>query len=351
MSKQRNFGLDVVRTISIWMVLIYHLKVFYIDLSPLTLGLVGVEVFFVLSGFLIGAIIFKDLDKNLGFFKTITHFWKRRWYRILPLYYFILLFKFVLLDHSIGWNILYYVFFLQNNFFGVHYFSVSWSLVIEEWFYLFSPIFLFIVYRSKLLIAKALWLILLFILFVNLARFGYVIIKDVPYGGVNGNVPFRFDSLFYGVLLAFLKHKKSAFYSICQKASIHITGLGLFLGYLLFVHFLPNAEHSIFVRTFGFTLLPLSIALTVPFIENAQFSLVNSKAIRKLIEANSKWTYAIYLTHVFAFKYFLFDPIVDFGKWPNTVIALAVTFMASGFGYHFVEKPFLKLRDKSFIKK
>src|ERR1035437_3385980 len=106
------------------------------------IGSIGVEIFFVLSGFLIGGILFREIDKGNSFVKTLINFWIRRWFRILPLYYAVLLFKFIAIDHSIGWNILYYFAFLQNNFYGINYFSVSWSLVVEEWFYLFAPLFL-----------------------------------------------------------------------------------------------------------------------------------------------------------------------------------------------------------------
>ncbi len=138
---KRNFGLDLLRAISIWLVLAQHGGINITGLTPLKIGSIGVEIFFVLSGFLIGGILLRDIDKNLSLKQTLINFWTRRWFRILPLYYIILLFKFIVVDHSIGKNILYYVLFLQNNFYGIDFLPVSWSLVIEEWFYLLSQFF------------------------------------------------------------------------------------------------------------------------------------------------------------------------------------------------------------------
>lgn len=108
---QRNFGLDIMRSVSILLVLLQHIGFYISGLAPLRLGGVGVEVFFVLSGFLIGGILFKEIHKGNNLFQTLKSFWIRRWFRILPLYYAVLLFKFIALDNSIGWNIFYYVFF------------------------------------------------------------------------------------------------------------------------------------------------------------------------------------------------------------------------------------------------
>ena len=68
----RNFGLDFIRTIAIWLVLLQHAGVTVRGLAPIKIGGVGVEIFFVLSGFLIGGILFKNLSYNKPFFTT---FW------------------------------------------------------------------------------------------------------------------------------------------------------------------------------------------------------------------------------------------------------------------------------------
>ncbi|HXC06133.1 MAG TPA: acyltransferase family protein, partial [Bacteroidia bacterium] len=69
------------------------------------IGSIGVDIFFVLSGFLIGSILLRDLSTENSL-RSIRKFLIRRWFRILPVYYLCLFFKFCFIDHSIGANIL-----------------------------------------------------------------------------------------------------------------------------------------------------------------------------------------------------------------------------------------------------
>ncbi|MFG5995624.1 acyltransferase family protein [Salmonella enterica] len=131
----RNIGLDIARSIAIVMVLISHSRMFftqYADVQWLSFnGFFGVEVFFVLSGFLIGRIIIKSVVEKPSFSNLLT-FYKRRWYRTLPLY-FLMVFVLFLVGKQFHWTNL---IFLQNfDEVSLGFFPVSWSLSIEEWFF------------------------------------------------------------------------------------------------------------------------------------------------------------------------------------------------------------------------
>ena len=83
---KRNFGLDLCRAIAIIMVIISHIRgyfsrYFYVDFLGIN-GFFAVELFFVLSGFLIGKIIIKDLVVSEN--KDLKKFYLRRWFRTLP---------------------------------------------------------------------------------------------------------------------------------------------------------------------------------------------------------------------------------------------------------------------------
>ena len=111
----RNFGLDLLRCISIWFVIIEHAGIEVTGISRLKIGTIGVEIFFVISGFLIGGILLRDIDKGNPLFITLKNFWIRRWFRILPLYYGVLIFQYIFIDNTVGKNIIYYFLFLQKN--------------------------------------------------------------------------------------------------------------------------------------------------------------------------------------------------------------------------------------------
>ena len=92
---RRIFGIDLIRAIAILNVLIGHGS-FILDKAntdfPWIRLISGVELFFVLSGFMIGGIIIKSFEKNPEYgIKDISNFLKRRWFRTLPNYYLILI--------------------------------------------------------------------------------------------------------------------------------------------------------------------------------------------------------------------------------------------------------------------
>jgi peptidoglycan/LPS O-acetylase OafA/YrhL len=90
LEKQRNFGLDLIRAFSIVLVLVGHGFSHLLEGSSLYIlnFIDGVDIFFVLSGFLIGSLFITDFNKNNNFnLKSILFFLKRRWLRTLPAYY------------------------------------------------------------------------------------------------------------------------------------------------------------------------------------------------------------------------------------------------------------------------
>src|ERR1700730_1065700 len=138
LDSRRNFGLDIVRSVAILMVLASHSIFFLMPffLKQLVevygiLGSYGVEIFFVLSGFLIGQLIIKEVLKPPSW-RGLSHFYVRRWFRTLPPYFLVLALR-TLMGNPIHWR---YLVFLQNFDPKVMAsFRVSWSLSIEEWFY------------------------------------------------------------------------------------------------------------------------------------------------------------------------------------------------------------------------
>lgn len=150
----RIIGLDIIRTTAIILVVLSHAfrfspldYWFQLHISPL-LGQIGVELFFALSGFLIGRILIKETD-SISSTLNPFHFWGRRWLRTLPAYYFILL-VFPLINLIINNqpypNISKYLIFSQNlSTSHPEYFGIAWSLSVEEWSYLIAPLILLLI--------------------------------------------------------------------------------------------------------------------------------------------------------------------------------------------------------------
>jgi peptidoglycan/LPS O-acetylase OafA/YrhL len=137
---QRSLVLDQLRSCAVLLVVAHHV----VQMSPNPLprinaialyGRYGVDLFFILSGWLIGGLYWQEL-KTFGHVDTLR-FWLRRWMRTLPPYFVALVFS---------WLAIYlareeyfdsgYLVFIQNYYGRIPFFLVSWSLCIEEHFYL-----------------------------------------------------------------------------------------------------------------------------------------------------------------------------------------------------------------------
>jgi peptidoglycan/LPS O-acetylase OafA/YrhL len=151
----RIFGLDLLRAIAILAVIFGHgqqflpspFKSVFYYLAP-----DGVTIFFVLSGFLIGNILLKMLQHDPLQKRLLFQFWKRRWMRTLPNYYLaliILCIVHLLFDPSFTMQSAWKHFIFSQNLLtnqDSSFFQESWSLSIEEWFYLLIPALLFLLF-------------------------------------------------------------------------------------------------------------------------------------------------------------------------------------------------------------
>lgn len=131
-------SLDLLRSWAIASVVLAHSCLAYgvgPALAPLQLGGTGVDLFFLLSGWLLGSQLMRELKRTGSI--QLLRFWSRRWMRTLPAYYAVLLATFAQQmlkgNHDLDWSFLW---FGQNYFSTLPYFTVSWSLCVEEHFYL-----------------------------------------------------------------------------------------------------------------------------------------------------------------------------------------------------------------------
>ncbi len=197
----RNAWLDTLRAIAILSVFLCHVSSSFRQLHPdgnggwlavAGIGGHGVDLFFVLSGWLLGCLLLNEKKATSKI--NIKRFWVRRWLRTLPAYYAILML-------TLGQRILqgrgqvedaFYFIFVQNYAFdSLPFFGISWSLCIEEQFYLLIAPLLLILRRKE-------WITVALALLILIPMAGRWLVGDsTPW-----MTHLRIDSCAFGVLLA-----------------------------------------------------------------------------------------------------------------------------------------------------
>lgn len=359
--KPRVFGPDLIRAAAISLVVWSHTfpggtEFPLFGAARYLLGALGVEIFFLLSGFLIGGILMEDLlAGRLEATGGTVSFWKRRWFRTLPNYFVflclnLLLFRcvqghFPAAAGSFFW-------FGQALFWpDPDFFMSAWSLALEEWFYLLFPVALFAF--SKLLRQRKQALLSAIILFLVAPLIARCLMSPstVWDPGIRRVTLPRLDAIGYGVLLAFIRN----YHGQTWRWLVKLWPLGAIATLGIIVHFChrsftlgyPSAG-LIFYRAFYFSLVSLSLALLFPkAAELGQPANWTGPAIRKL----SLWSYSMYLSHIvilglvdLVFKrmgisYHLAHVLRFFLVWSLTIPASAMI-------YTYFEKPMMNLRDR-----
>lgn len=361
----RIFGLDVLRAFAVLCVVyghgyrlidhaipseIYKLPVFD-----------GVTMFFVLSGFLIGRILLRTIAKDDFNGKMLIEFWIRRWFRTIPNYLLVLTFLIIVnyLSSQAQPGALIRYFFFSQNIASPHpdFFPEAWSLTVEEWFYLLTPIPLYL--STKLRKIDRRNLILFWIAGVILSvtafrfyrayHFGYLTVDDWDIS-LRKQVLTRLDSLMYGVF--------GAYVSLYHPNLWHKAANKGFLAGIIFLlcdKFFFSFTHSLFyLNYFKLTLaavgtlllLPRLSALkrntgwavnTITFISLISYSmyLLNLTPVQGVIlpvvMRNLPHLYWRFGQHIILIQYIMY--------W---VITLAGSFLL----YHYFERPMTALRER-----
>lgn len=349
------FGLDLLRAAAVAMVLVTHASFFFLPLTrdldafeawwmP---GQLGVELFFVLSGFLIGGMLAHqaeagDLD--------VRQFWIRRWMRTLPNYYLFLLIN-VLIERWISgaWpHVASYLVFWQNFAWpSPMFYGESWSLAIEEIFYLVAPLFVLLARRHARGFLHPVTLIVLGIAVFTLIRIAFVLHGNPSWDeGVRKVTLVRFDAIAYGVVavLLFRRHRPGL------KAAGFVAALGLGgIALSAWAYLELPRDTSFFARTLLFNLISISFAALLPL-----GALWQSSGLPRFIDVSVRklalWSYALYVSHLA-----LLRVLVSIFGWKGTTplecLAQAVAFGAMAIAlaalvHRVYEGPLLRLRDR-----
>jgi len=395
------FIVDGIRAIAVLWVIFFHswvLQIFqYPQILPrfynslflawVTRGDLGVDLFFVISGFLIGSILLNEIKKTGKV--NFKRFYARRALRLMPAYWFTLLLGFCFTTNiglqMMSWSNLLYI----NNYVRAPSPIHLWSLSIEEQFYIVVPFLLLFVlpeFRNK-----AIFFIALTIIQVGLSAY-YVFIKynyTIPFNFTFASANWfdlfwnyyvlthlRYVGLLAGVAIAYLHtyHSEEIKKAFSRNILLQNGLIILSIIVLLFISFTPLGEVTV-LKSSVFYHLPRAAGQWYEVLHRPVFSYLTAFLILACLYADAivikpvKWflslklfypiaqlSYSAYLYHAMNMVW-LFPKTAAMlkGIWTdenvfilNIVLSIVNTFVMATLMYYFIEQPFNKIRNKVF---
>ena len=366
---KKLYGLDHLRAFAICFVFLFHYQVPVFDYPEwlptiAKFGWTGVDLFFVLSGFLISSQLFFQIKNGIKI--SFKDFFVKRFFRILPAFWFVTaiyyLFPFFREREALPslWKFLTFTqnFDLNLQDFGT--FSHAWSLCVEEHFYLLLPLFLYFLLKTKFF-NKSYWLLIIFILLGFIFRFYsweklYIPLiendnswlywyKYIYYPTYN-----RLDGLLIGVSIAAIYQFLPELWNKISKYGNVLLLIGLLI--LVGAYILCIEERSFYSSLFGFPVIGLGYGFVV-------MGAISPESV--LYKWNSKTTtfiaglsYGIYLTHkgiIHITQEFLASLDIDTSSTFSMLICILTSVAAAYLLHQIIEKPFMKWRIRFLSKK
>lgn len=362
--------LDGVRGIAILLVVLWHFVAIQLDPSPRSplisiakylLGMTwsGVDLFFVLSGFLIGGILLDNRDTP-NYFRT---FYIRRICRIFPLYFaWFLLFILITTEaanfsSASPYNTLFqyplpiwsYATFMQNftmasaSTMGPEWLDVTWSLAVEEQFYLILPLVIRFVPIQKLPAV-----LLTVIAGVPILRMILIPITQSTYPSFL-LMPCRADALLLGVLSAWMLREKHAAQYLRDHVRMLYVIFGILLGGMTFLAIIAPSITGLYATSYGYTWVALFYTCLILIAMTEKEGLVLSLTKTRWLCHLGLLAYGVYMIHQ-AVNILAHGAILNQSPQMNTgsdllvtAVALLATILLAGFSWHLYENRFVRM--------
>jgi peptidoglycan/LPS O-acetylase OafA/YrhL len=348
-TSERIDSLDLLRGMAAFAVMVPHFFMYYLRDAATTAEIVSVtavEVFFVLSGFVLGPQIVLCAERRDWL--TVRTFLVRRWMRTIPSYLVALLAISVIFGELGSGDFFRYAAYVQNlsSQYNVRdYFPVAWSLSVEEWYYVAFPPFLLL--YVKLTRGTGEWFqyacaTVLLITCISLIRFVYADTAD--WGAqVRRVVVFRIDSIAYGFLLYLVLQRVKFEWSL-RLGSLAFLTLAAATVVLIKVNDEMLTNDAVWLRhihpfasaAFGVSTLVFFLSLN---------SLFQGPGRRAVCSYLGRISYPMYLFHL-AVLYGLVRVLPqDNAAWHFLLYVATVMLVSTAF-YHGFEKPILAMRPR-----
>lgn len=319
-----NYEINFLRFVSVSLVFLYHLQ-----LDLFAKGFLGVDIFFIISGYLISSILLKD--------NSILNFYVNRLNRILPslicVILIIIFFSYFILSpvqeknlwqsiSSLSLFVSNYFFYFEGGYFGLSNLEKpllhTWSISIEVIFYLISPLIVYLFFKKSIFIYLFIFFLILRIIIYKFTSFEYFY--------------FDFFSKIILFLIGFLLNK--------IKIKKNYNNYLFIPGYLIIFF-------SLLIENYNLSVLFIAFGVTLIILFPSNFNLINKIYQNRIILFFGKSSYCLYLIHfpVISYAYILGNEINEINiRYTILLITIVITIII----YNFVE---LRLVNKNNSKK
>lgn len=340
--------LDGLRGISILLVVLYHC-----GFSFFQGGFIGVDVFFVISGFLITAILIKEGAQTSSL--RLGRFYIRRILRLFPAILLALfvfnVYQYFMVDtqefRETGMESLYALFYFTNwirafdlapSFLLGH----TWSLSIEEQFYLLWPPLILLSLKLKNWRSKLLFLTITLIALSIFLRI-YLLYTGAPAERIYNGTDTRMDGLLSGAVLALL-HDRNAFAFLKKKFPAMVLMILSCLGILVLVliSFVTHWKDPMYYMYYAVLVNFFSLVIILQILQSSKNFFHRFLSFKPLV-FTGKISYGLYLWHyliLVQLSKVYGDPLKNL--WLGVPLSILVAVLS----YYFYEKPFLKLKSR-----
>ena len=336
--------IDGLRAIAVGAVVLYHAQITILGHQPFKGGFIGVDIFFVISGYLITSIILKELVTTGSF--SFKHFYERRARRILPALLFVILcslpFGYLILFPEpfidFSKSIISSVFFISNiyfNFTGNIYgdehtllkpFLNTWSLSVEEQYYILFPIFLIFIIKffKKYLLT---FFVIGFLISISFSQY-----SSINHPSFNFYQIFsRGFELLLGSMLSYFESNNVKWGKSNRVLNQLFPKLGILLIIFSIFFFSDN-----YLLPSSYSLIPLiGVCLIIWFSHKSEF--ITKILSNKIFVFFGLISYSLYLFH---YPIFAFSRLLEIFNDNYKLIFIFLTIIVSIFSYYFIERPF-----------